>query len=113
MSLSLLIGFKDPKRAKVYHPFAFQVVLLRSWWHLARRLGLPLLQQLECLDIKDRCEAECLIHELEVVRGVLQEPDNVGISRGDAAYMLRRISEVEPLIKAAIQEWNHVDYLSL
>jgi hypothetical protein len=113
MALALTIAFKDPKRKNVYHPFSFQVVLQRSWWPLAKRLGLPLLQQLECLEIKERQEAERLIGELEIVRETLQHPEDVSISPDDAAYMLRRISEVEPMIRGAVQEWSYVDYLSL
>ena len=113
MSLSLHIVFNDPKRAQVYHPLAFQEVLRRSWWPLAQRLGLPLLQKLECLFISTRQEAESILREFEVVRGALGQPDHGGISQGDAAYMLRRLSEVEPLIMEAVQEWDHVDHLSL
>jgi|ERR1043166_3881059 hypothetical protein len=113
MALALQIFFNDPKRKTVYHPFSFQDVLLRSWWPLAQRLALPLLQQLECLFIRDQEQAESLLRELEVVRNALQDPENVGVSREDAAYMLLRISEVEPLIRGALKEWSCVDQLSL
>ena len=113
MALSLQIFFHDPKRNYISHPFSFQDVLRRSWWPLAHRLGLPLLQQLECLSIRERDQAENLLRELEAVRDALRNPDGVSISRDDAAYMLQRISEVEPLIRGAVQDWSHVDHLSL
>jgi len=113
MALALLITFSDPKRKDVSHPFSFQDVLRRAWWPLAHRLGLPLLQQLECLDIRDRAKAESLVRELEIVRTALAQPDAVCVSEGDAAYMLQRISEVEPLIRGAIQDWDDVVNISL
>ena len=88
-------------------------VLRRAWWPLAERLGLPLLQQLECLDIRDRATAERLVRELETVRTALARPDAVFVSEGDAAYMLQRIGEVEPLIRGAIENWDDVANLSL
>lgn len=88
MALALLITFSDAKRKDVSHPFSVQDVLRRAWWPLARRLGLPLLQQLECLDIRDRSPAESLVHELETVRKALAQPHAVCVSQGDAAYML-------------------------
>ena len=80
---------------------------------MAKRLALPLLQQLECLSIRDQEQAERLLRELEVVRGALQDPDKVSVSQEDAVYMLQRISEVEPLIRGAVKEWGRVDHLSL
>lgn len=72
-----------------------------------------MLQHLECLVIKDRASAESLIRELNTVRAALGHPEAVGVSEGDAAYMLQRISEVEPLIRGAIQEWDDVIDISL
>src|SRR5262249_55803930 len=113
MALALQITFSDPKRKDVYHPFAFQDVLRRAWWPLAKRLNLPLLQQLECLDIRERAEAERLVRELETVRQALAHPEAVDISEGDAAYMVQRISEVEPLIRETIENWEDVVSVSL
>ncbi|SRR6266568_2420143 len=113
MALELLITFRDPNRNGVFHPFSFQDVLRRAWWPLAKRLGLRLLQQLETLDIKNRAEAETLVHELGAVRKALATPEAVCISDKDAAYMLKRIGEVEPLILGAIREWDNVDSISL
>ena len=113
MALELLITFRDPKRKKVFHPFSFQIVLRRAWWPVAKRLCLPLLQQLECLDITKRSDAEQLIRELEVVRSALLHPEDVIVSEEDAAYMLKRIGEVEPLIRKAIDEWADVESVSL
>ena len=113
MALELLITFRDPKRKEVFHPFSFQVVLRRAWWPLAERLRLPLLQQLETLDIRERLEAEALIHELGVAREALARPEAVGISDQDAAYMRKRIDQVEPLIQGAIRDWDCVDSISL
>jgi len=113
MALALMITFRDPKRKDVYHPFAFQDVLRRAWWPLAERLDLHLLRQLECLDIRDRATAERFVRELETVRTALAQPDVVCISEGDAAYMLQRISEVEPSIRRAIEDWDDVVNISL
>lgn len=113
MALELLITFRDSKRKNVFHPFALLDVLRRAWLPLAARLRLPLLQQLECLDIKDRREAEALISEFEVVRKALAEQEAVCISKGDAEYMLKRIREVEPLIRVAIEDWDDVESISL
>ena len=114
MSLSLRITFSDSDRSRdVYHPFSFQAVLLRAWWPLAKRLNLPLLQQLECLDIRNRVDAEKLVDELEIVREALAHPEAVSISEGDAAYMLQRISDVVPLIRGAIRDWDDVVNISL
>src|SRR5258705_12877354 len=105
MALAFMITFSDPNRKPVYHPFSFQDVVRRAWWPLAKRLGLPLLQQLECLDIQDQATAKSLVRELEIVRSALAQPAAVSISDGDAAYMLQRIRDVEPLIRGAIQDW--------
>ena len=113
MALELLITFKDQNRQRVFHPFSLQEVLRRAWWPLAKRLGLPMIEQLECLDIRDRAAAENLVRELETVRNALAKPEAACISQGDAAYMLKRISEVEPLIRTAIKDWDSVDSLSL
>jgi len=114
MSLALRITFSDPDHGRdVYHPFSAQDVLVRAWWPLAKRLGLPLLQQLECLDIRDRAAAESFVRELEIVRSALTDPSAVGISERDAAYMLQRISDVEPLLLGAIQDWDDVVNISL
>jgi hypothetical protein len=112
MALELLITFRD-KRKSVFHPFSFQVVLRGAWWPLAQRLALPLLQRLETLDIRDRLEAEALVHELGIAREALARPEAVGISDQDAAYMRKRIGEVEPLIQAAIRDWDYVESISL
>jgi hypothetical protein len=113
MALELLITFRDPKRKKAFHPFSFQVVLKRAWWPLANRLGLPLLQQLECLELTRRADAEQLVRELGIVRDALLRPEVLGISEEDAAYILKRIGEVVPLVRGAIQEWDDVDSISL
>jgi hypothetical protein len=113
MALALMITFSDPKRKDVYHPFSFQDVLRRAWWPLAKRLELPLLQQLECLDIRDQATALSLLRELEIVRSALVQPAAVSISESDAVYMLQRISDVEPLIRGAIQDWDDVVNISL
>ena len=114
MSLALTITYSDPDRRRdVYHPFSFQAVLVRAWWPLAKHLGLPLLQQLECLDIRDRADAEKLVRELQIVREALANPEAVSISEGDAAYMLQRISDVLPLIQRAIKDWDDVVDISL
>jgi hypothetical protein len=113
MALELLITFHDPKRKPVFHPFSFQLILRRAWWPLAKQLDLPMLQRLETLDITQRSEAEQLVCELEIVRGALIHPEVLGILDEDAAYMLRRIGEIEPLIRAAIQDWDAVKNISL
>jgi hypothetical protein len=113
MALELLITFRDPKRSNVFHPFSFQEVLRRAWWPLAERLHLPLLQRLETLDIRDRLEAEALVRELGVARQALGRPEAAGISEPDAAYMLKRIDQVEPLIRRAIGDWDDVESISL
>lgn len=113
MALELLITFRDPKRKHIFHPFSLQIVLQRAWWPLAKRLGLPLLQQLETLDITERSDAEQLMREFEVARSALLRPEVVSISEDDATYMLKRMSELEPLIRGAIQEWDDVDSISL
>ena len=113
MSLALQITFKDPEREEIYHPFSFEDVLRRCWWPIAQRLGLPHLQQLECLEIREQQEAESLLRELEVVKNALEGSDHEGISPDEAAYMLRRIEEVEPLIQEAVREWNGVESLSM
>jgi hypothetical protein len=113
MALELLITFRDPKRKSVFHPFCFQVVLYRSWWPLARRLGLPLLQRLETLDIRDRVEAEALVRELGIAREALTTPAALDIAQEEADYMLKRIDQVVPLIRDAIRDWDYVDCISL
>ena len=113
MSLALSIDYSDPSSERVYHPFAFQNVLRRSWWPLAKRLNLPLLQKLECLIIKQRNEAEELVAEFQAVKLALQTPETAGVDIDDASYMLKRISQVEPLIQRAIQNWEKVDCISL
>ena len=113
MALALQITFKDPEREHVYHPFSFEDVLRRCWWPIAQRLGLPHLQRLECLEIREQQEAESLLGELETVRNALESSDQDGISRDEAAYMLRRIGEVEPLIREAVREWKGVESLSM
>ncbi len=65
------------------------------------------------LDIRDLAEAESLIGELEIVREALAHPEAVNVSEGDAAYMLQRINDVEPLIRGAIQDWDEVVSISL
>jgi hypothetical protein len=113
MSLALQITFKDPEREEIYHPFSFEDVLRRCWWPIAQRLGLPHLEQLECLEIREQQEAESLLRELAVVREALKGEDQDGISRDEAAYMLRRIDEVEPLIQEALREWGGVESSSM
>jgi hypothetical protein len=113
MALALQITFKDPEREDVYHPFSFEDVLRRCWWPIAQRFGLPHLQQLECLTIRERQEAENLLGELEVVRNALESSDHEGISPDEAAYMLKRIEEVDPLIREALEDWGKVSSLSL
>ena len=112
MSLALAIYYSD-SRERISHPFSFQEVLRRSWWPLAKRLNLPLLQQLECLIVKNRNDAEQLMAEFEAVKLALKTPENAGILSGDAPYMLQRIGEVEPLIREAIRDWESVDHISL
>jgi len=113
MALELLITFRDPERKAIFHPFSFQEVLRRAWWPLAERLRLTLLQRLETLDIRDRLEAEALIHELGIAREALARPEAAGISDQDAAYMRKRIDQVEPLIQGAIRDWDYVESISL
>jgi len=113
MALELLITFRDQTRNQVFHPFCFQEVLRRAWWPLAVRLRLLLLQRLETLDIRERPEAEALVHELEVARQALARPEAVDIAEQDAAYMLKRIPQVEPLIQQAIRDWDYVESISL
>jgi hypothetical protein len=113
MALELLITFRDPKRKSVFHPFSYQEVLRRAWWPLAQRLGLPLLQRLETLDIRDRVEAEALVQEFGIAREALTRPAALDITEQDAAYMLKRLGEVEPLIRDAVRDWDYVDNISL
>ena len=113
MALALLITFRDPKRNKVFHPFSVQEVLRRAWWPLAERLRLPLLQRLETLDIRDRVEAEALIREIGIACEALTRPAALDISEGDAAYMLKRMDQIEPLIRDAVRDWDYVDSISL
>src|SRR6185369_16733281 len=113
MSLSLRITFSDPDHSRdVYRAFSAQDVLVRAWWPLAKRLGLPLLQQLECLDIRERADAENFVCELEIVREALAHPEAVSISERDASYMLQRINDVAPLIRGAIKDWDDVVKIS-
>jgi hypothetical protein len=72
-----------------------------------------LLQRLETLDITERLEAEALVHEIGVARQALDRPETVGICEQDAAYMLKRIGQVEPLIQQAIRDWDYVESISL
>ena len=113
MALELLITYKNRSRPNLFHPFSLQDVLRRAWWPLARRLGLPILQQLECLEIRDLANAKALLREFEIVRQALAQPEAVFVSQNDADYMLKRISEVEPSIQTAIEEWEQVDSISL
>ena len=113
MALELLITFRDPTRKSVFHPFCLQVVLRRSWWPLAQRLGLPLLQRLETLDIRDKVEAEALVRELGIAREALTRPAAVDIAQEEANYMVLRIDQVVPSIQDAIRDWDHVDHISL
>jgi hypothetical protein len=110
MALELLITFRDPKRKSVFHPFCFQVVLYKARWPLAKRLGLPLLQRLETLDIRDKVEAEALVQELGIAREALTRPAAVDIEQ---VYMLKRIDQVVPLIQDAVRDWDYVDSISL
>jgi hypothetical protein len=113
MALELLITFRDPTRQSVFRPFCLQVVLRRAWWPLAKRFGLPMLQQLECLHIKTRAEVETLIRELDIARKALARPEEVAVSDSDAAYMLKRSGDVQTALRAALEEWENVDVASL
>jgi hypothetical protein len=58
-------------------------------------------------------DAEQLVRELEIVRDALAHPEAVSVSERDAFCMLQRISDVEPLIRGAIKDWDDVVNISL
>jgi hypothetical protein len=113
MSLDAHIHYKDPARETWSHPFCNQSTLNEFWWPIAKKHGLELLQQMECLFVRERSIAQEMVREFRFVEGLLRGPERAGLSQEDAEIVLKRLQITLDAFEGALAEWENVDYTSI
>ncbi len=111
--LSLTIQYRDPNRPDTRLPPTLQHALEMYWQRLAENLQLGMLSKVGNLFIHDRAEAQELLAELKILDAFLEHSDQTDVTELVSHYMRVRISQIAPLVEAAILEWDAVECLSI